>query len=300
MPIDITTLINTGLLTMVPIALTAIGEVFTERSGVVNIGLEGIILLSGFTGVLGAEFFGSWIAGLIVGLLTGALIGLIHGLISVYGKGDQIISGVGINLFALGFVAYALEAFWKTPGTHRMPPQFEMPTFSTPFGSFSPMIIVTIIIAILVHLLLKKTVIGLRINAAGENPEAVDVAGINLQRVRLLACIFGGALAGLAGAFLSIGWMGYASKELSGGRGFIALACVVFSGLNPLLALGAALLFGFAEAISVNVAVLPGVKEVMPSYFVDMIPFILTLVIVSVAIGKKRFPKYSGIPYRRE
>ncbi len=162
------------------------------------------------------------------------------------------------------------------------------------------MTIFAIIAAALAHIFLYKTVLGFRIRATGESPEAVDVAGVRVDRVRILSSTLGGALCGLGGAFMPLAWFGAVVKEISAGRGFIALACVVFAGLEPLLALTAAFIFGFAEGFSFAVAVTPGVKEIVPFYFVNMIPYITTLVIVTIAIGRKRFPKASGVPYRRE
>ena len=292
--------INAGLYAMVPLALCAIGEVFNEKAGIVNIGLEGIMLLASFMAVVCAEFLGGWITGVIAGVLTGALIGLIHGVISIYGKGDQIISGVGINIFAVGFVAFGIMIVWGTPGARPIEWELNIPFIPSPLGHLSPLVIVAILLAILMHFVLHHTVLGLRVKAAGENPEAVDVAGINIETVRLFACVVGGAFAGLAGAYLSIGWLGHVSKMISAGRGFIALACVVFSGLEPLLALAAALIFGFCDGLRWWVAITPGVKEVVPFYFVLMTPYIVTLAVISIAIGRKRFPKASGIPYRRE
>ncbi|MDY6985087.1 MAG: ABC transporter permease [Candidatus Thermoplasmatota archaeon] len=293
---DIAALINTSFFAMTPIALAALGEVVAERSGIVNIGLEGIILISGFTAVLGAETGNSWVIGLLVGALTGALFGVIHGFIGIYAKGDQVVSGIGINLFAIGFVAYGLIVLWNTPGVHMMSMDLTVPKI----GGISPIFISTIILAIILNWLFKNSVIGLRIDACGENPEAADVAGVNVELVRFAACIFGSMLAGIAGAFLSIDWFGFTTRELAAGRGFIALACVVFSGLNPLLALGGAALFGFSQGISMEIAVMPGVKDIIPFYFIHMLPYVITLIVVAIAIGRKRFPRSLGAPYKRE
>jgi simple sugar transport system permease protein len=137
------------------------------------------------------------------------------------------------------------------------------------------------------------------LKAAGEMPEAADVAGININRIRILAAVFGGVLAGLAGAYMSIAWLGLVTKGLSAGRGFIALACVVFSGLNPMLALLAAFIFGFFQALAEWVKTMPSAKGI-PYEFISMLPYIVTLLVVSGAIGRVRFPKYLGTPYKRE
>ncbi len=293
-------LLESGLLAMTPLALTAVGECINEKSGVVNIGLEGMLLISSVTGVYGAEYFGNAILGLLVGALTGAFIGFVFGAVSVYGKADQVVAGMGINIFALGFVQYLLMSIWGFPGIHLVQRKLKIRPLYTPIGQLSIVTIFAIIAAALAHIFLYKTVLGFRIRATGESPEAVDVAGVRVDRVRILSSTLGGALCGLGGAFLPLAWFGAVVKEISAGRGFIALACVVFAGLEPLLALTAAFIFGFAEGFSFAVAVTPGVKEIVPFYFVNMIPYITTLVIVTIAIGRKRFPKASGVPYRRE
>jgi len=295
-------LVETGLLAMTPLALAAVGECINQKSGVVNIGLEGILLITAVTGVRGAELFGNGYFGLLTGLLTGAVIGFIFGIVSVYGRADQVVAGMGINIFALGFVPYILMAIWAFPGIHIFPPELKVHPMYTPFGQLNSVTIVAIIVAGLAHFLLHKTLLGLRIKAAGEKPEAVDVAGVRVDRIRILTSTLGGALCGLGGAFLSLAWFGGMVKEISAGRGFIALACVVFSGLEPLLALAAALIFGFAEGFAFSVAVTPEVKRIMPGafYFVNMIPYVTTLIVVTVAIGRRRFPSASGKPYTRE
>ncbi len=296
----VATLLGLGLTAMVPLSLAASGETVNEKAGTFNISLEGIMLLSSFIAVIAAEATGTWLGGMMIGAIIGAAIGLVHGYASNSLKGDQLIIGVGINIFALGFVAFGLIAVYHTPGHHQLLSTIQAPRIPTPFGLLSPLLIVTPILAVVSYVLLNKTVFGLRVKAAGENPEAADVAGIKVDRIRIVASVYGGALAGLAGAFLSLDWLSFATKEISAGRGFIALAVVVFSGLNPLLALGGAFLFGFFDALRTWVVITPGVKEVVPFQFVNMLPYVVTLAVVAGAIGKRRFPKALGVPYRRE
>ncbi len=293
-------LLEATLLSMTPLALTAIGECINEKAGVVNIGLEGILLITSVTGVFGAELFNSGVFGLIFGALTGAIIGLIFGVASVYARADQVVAGMGINIFALGFVPYLLMSIWAFPGIHIFPKRLKIHPIFTPFGQVNYISIAAIIIAILAHILLNKTVLGFRIKAAGERPEAADVAGVRIDWIRIFTSTLGGALCGLGGAFMPLAWFGGVTKEISAGRGFIALACVVFSGLEPLLALLAAFIFGFAGGFAYSVAVTPGIKEIIPFYFINMIPYITTLLVVAIAIGRRRFPSASGRPYTRE
>lgn len=297
-------LIETGLLAMTPLALAAVGECLNEQAGTVNVGMEGIFLITAVLGVYWAEVFRSGLYGLLLGSATGALIGLVFGLICIYGKANQVIAGMGLNIFALGLGPYLLMSIWAFPGIHMFSRElmFE-PIRSTVGGeyfSLSPVTVAAIMIAILAYLLLHRTLLGIRIKATGENPIAVDVAGVSVGRIRLMMCIIGAALAGLGGAFMPLGWFGGVVKEISAGRGFIALAAVVFAGLNPLLALVAAFVFGFSEGIAFTVVVSPGVKEIVPFYFVQMAPYAVTVLVLTVAIGGKRFPRALGKPYLRE
>ena len=284
---------------MVPITLAAIGETIEESAGLFNIGLEGMLLISALTGALGAEYTGSAVGGLLVGLSTGALLGLVFGVINTYWKGDQLITGVGINLLALGFVAFMLVNL-GAPGFHTVPRDVQIKLIPLGVGALSPLVLVTVAMAFVVYWLLHRTQLGIRIKAVGENPAAADVAGISVNAVRLGTAIAAGALVGLAGAYLSVDWFGAVTKEVSAGRGFIALATVVFSGLNPLLALVGGFIFGFFDGFATWVATYPKIKEIIPWQFVAMAPYIVTLLVVAGVIGRVRFPKALGTPYFRE
>ena len=284
---------------MVPITLAAIGETIEESAGLFNIGLEGMLLISALTGALGAEYTGSAVGGLLVGLSTGAVLGLVFGVINTYWKGDQLITGVGINLFALGFVAFMLVNL-GAPGFHTVPRDVQIKLIPLGVGALSPLVLVTVVMAFVVYWLLHRTQLGIRIKAVGENPAAADVAGISVNAVRLGTAIAAGALVGLAGAYLSVDWFGAVTKEVSAGRGFIALATVVFSGLNPLLALLGGFIFGFFDGFATWVATYPKIKEIIPWQFVAMAPYIVTLLVVAGVIGRVRFPKALGTPYFRE
>ena len=284
---------------MVPITLAAIGETIEESAGLFNIGLEGMMLISALTGALGAEYTGSAVGGLLVGLSTGALLGLVFGVINTYWKGDQLITGVGINLLALGFVAFMLVNL-GAPGFHTVPRDVQIKLIPLGVGALSPLVLVTVAMAFVVYWLLHRTQLGIRIKAVGENPAAADVAGISVNAVRLGTAIAAGALVGLAGAYLSVDWFGAVTKEVSAGRGFIALATVVFSGLNPLLALLGGFIFGFFDGFATWVATYPKIKEIIPWQFVAMAPYIVTLLVVAGAIGRVCPPKELGTPYLRE
>lgn len=283
---------------MVPITLSASGEVIGESAGLFNIGLEGIILVSAMTGALGAEAGGPAV-GLMVGLGTGFVIGLIFGGVCTYFKGVQLIAGVGINLFAAGMVAFWLIHL-GVPGHHAVAAEHQLVNITTPFGDFSPMIFVAVALPVFLYVLLFRTKLGLKIRAVGENPQAADVAGIRIHLLRLLATAAGASLAGLAGAYLSIDWLGSVTKEISAGRGFIALATVVFSGLNPLLVLLGGFIFGFFDNLAVWVATMPEIKKFIPWQFIAMAPYAVTLLVVAGVFGRAKFPAAMGIPYQRE
>lgn len=292
-------LIINALHAMVPITVTATGEILSERTGLVNIGMEGILLVSAFAAVVGAEAGGP-LVGLLVGMLTGALIGLIHGIITIYFRGDQTISGVGINVLGAGLVAFGLVWQWGQAGFHQVPRDVRLPHIATSLGSLSPMVFVAIALALLTYYLINYTNLGLKMKAVGENPAAADAAGVSVERVRLFGAIYAGALAGLAGAYLSIDWLATVTRSLPAGRGFIALATVVFSGLNPLLAIVGGLIFGFFDGLALVVSTSREITRVIPYQFIQMLPYVVTLLVVTGVIGRARFPKASGQPYRRE
>ncbi len=287
-------LLKTSLMAMVPIVLTSVGAAWSERAGVVSIGYEGVILASAFFGAIFAEISGHASIGLLGGLFVGALFGMLHGFLTVYLKGDHVIPGIGINLLAAGLVPFGIIAYWGTAGQHTLP--FTLWHIQIGHNEFSPMIFVTIAIAIVTWWLLFKTPLGLRVRACGENPEAADALGINVEKYRFWSTVYGHALAGLAGAYMSVDWLGLVHKTMSGGRGFIALANMVFSNWNPLVSLIGGWLFGFFDALATWLAP----KHIVPEQFIYMLPYIMTLVIVAGIIGKARPPKADGKPYKRE
>lgn len=282
---------------MTPLVLTAVGEIVAERAGVVNIGLEGMISISALASVIVAtQTLNPWL-GVLAGICTGALIGLIHGLVSAYGKGAQIVSGIGINIFALGFVPYMIMALWGVAGYKQVPEAARVERIA---GLVSPIFIAAVVIAIATHYVLFRTPLGLKVRALGEEPQAADALGIHVERLQLIATIYGGALAGLAGGFMSLDWLGTITKEIAAGRGFISLALVVFSNWKPSLALLGGALFGSSWALTEWLKVLPGVKGVIPVTIINTLPYAATLGAVAGVIGKARPPRKSGVPYLRE
>ena len=291
-----------SLAAMVPIALTSIGATISERAGVVNIGYEGILMFSAFFGAMFAELAGNGWVGLLGGALVGLLLGALHGILTVYLKGDHVIPGIGLNLLAAGAVAFGIRAYWGTAGQHQVPSNVQIePLWMDAFGnSLSPMVPITILVAIIAWWVLFKTPFGLRIRAVGENPEAADALGINVERYRFTAVLIASALAGIAGAYLSVDWLGTVTKTISAGRGFIALANMVFSGWNPLIALGGAFLFGFFDNLAIYIQNNPWLAGTIPWQFIATLPYVVTLIVVAGIIGKARPPKWDGKPYKRE
>lgn len=301
---DFVHLLILGLNAMVPIVLAAVGEVLNERGGLFNIGIEGIMLLASFGAVYAAELSGSWLVGLSAGLLVGALIAYLFALIATYGAGNQVIAGVGINMLALGLVAYGLLVVWASPGFHLLSAyEIRVPKINIGQYSVSWMIMVALGITGLVHFVLENTRFGLRLKAAGYNPFVTDVSGINVYRLRTQACVIGGVLAGLGGAYMSLDWLGLSASSLIQGRGFIALACVVFGGLDPILTLEAAYLFGLLSAVGLWLQNIPWAAPLMlrgGSYLFLMLPYLAVLAVLTLFPRRHRLSKEIGLPYRRQ
>ena len=283
----------------VPYSLAGLGGLYSERSGVVNIGLEGQMLAGAFTAVAVTNLTGSPWLGLVLAVVTGMLLGLIHGIVSITFKADQIVSGLAIIIFASGitvFLSWLLfnktqikaEAMLQVPFLHGRA------FFDQLFSQLPPLVFVTAAIIAASHFIVFKTVFGLRLRSVGEHPQAADTLGINVVRMRFLGVIISGGLAGLAGAYLSLEHAHYFVKGISGGRGFIGLASMIFGKWTPLGTAGAGLLFGFGEAVK------PYLPKIVPSQFIDMIPYILTILVLTSAVGRAVGPAKAGIPYSKE
>lgn len=294
------TLIQAALLAMTPLALAAAGESINERAGMVNIGIEGIFAISAVAGVYMAELLNNGFLGQLFGGIIGSFIGLFIALLSIYGKADQVILGMGLNITALGLLPFLLRAIWGFPGLHLPPKEVLLPRIDIYGFQISYITISAIAVPLGLHIILHRTYLGLWIKAAGESPEALDAAGHSVNAVRIATSAIGGFLAGLGGAFMPLDFFGGLTKEFTAGRGFIALACVISSNLEPIGSLGFALVFGIADALAPVIAVTPGVKEVVPYQFILALPYIVTLTAVAIAIKGRRMPRALGIPYSRE
>lgn len=271
-----------------PITITAVGATIAEVAGVVNIGLEGMMLMGAFTAAIGSYYTGSWVLGVFAAMFAGGLMALLHGILSIKFKANQIVSGVAINLFASGFTIFMLRVLFNQAGNS--------PTVNNAPSIWGLSIIVFVIygLAILTHFFLYKTVTGLRMRAVGEHPLAADTVGVNVYKIRYIAVLVSGFFAGLGGAYLSIGAMSQFTKEMSAGRGFMALAAMIFGKWTPIGAVGASLLFGFADALQTIMQ--QHVTGVAPQ-FIQMIPYVLTLLALAGLVGKATPPAADGIPY---
>ena len=271
-----------------PILITAIGGVFSEITGVVNIGLEGMMLIGAFAAAVASYYTGNPWIGLIAGMCAGGLLAYVHAVLSIKFKGNQIVSGVAINLFAGGFTVFMLRILFRQAGNS--PAAEKLPTI---FG-LSVIVYLIYIIAILAHIFIYKTVTGLRMRAVGEHPLAVDTAGVDIYKIRYFGVIMSGVFAGMGGAYLSIGALSQFTKGMSAGRGFIALAAMIFGKWTPLGAVGASLLFGFAEGLQ---TLMQQHFRQIPPQFLQMIPYVLTILALAGVVGKAVAPAADGKPY---
>lgn len=286
--------------------LPALGGTISERSGVVNIAMEGMMLVGAYTGVVVAVTTNSVWMGLLGAVICGGLISLIHAVVSINFKADQVISGIAINIIALGLTNYLL--FVQTPNgagfpalaaNLRLPALSWGPLANIPFLGpvlFQQNIIfyLTILILLAIHYLLFHTNIGLRVRAVGEHPQAADTAGVNVRLVRYCCVVGSGLLSGLAGAFLSLGIVGIFNTNMTDGRGYIALAAVIFGKYTPLGAAGACVIFGLGEALSYSA---PLQQAGIDSNLIGTIPYILTMIALIGFVGRTIAPAADGLPY---
>lgn len=287
-----------------PIAFGSLGGIFSERAGVINIGLEGMMLTSAFAGVAVSYFSGNPWLGVLVAVLVGGLLGLLHALITVKFVGDQIISGTGINIFALGFTPYMSQVIWGSRGasdnvqglpTLQIPIIKDVPIIGEIVGNHTPLVYLMLIVTIISYVVLFKTPFGLRIRAVGEHPAAADTAGINVFKTKCLCIMVSGMLAGLGGAFLSLGHLSLFVWGMTGGRGFIALAAMILGKWKPFGAFGASILFGFADALQMRLQAL----GLLAPQIILTLPYILTVVVLA-GVVRKAIPPSNYKPYVKE
>ena len=285
-----------------PLVFGALGGIICERSGVINIGLEGMMLMGAFFGIYGADVTGSWLLGAVIGMAAGGALALVHAVFSIQFRADQVVSGFALNLLALGITGYVFIAHYGQRGTPDLIPRAPEVTLpgveSIPFvgdaiGRANLLTWLALLLVPMLTVFLFRTPRGLRLRSVGEKPRAAESVGVPVIRTRYLAVVASGILAALGGVYLSIAFLGSFSQNLTAGRGYIALAAVIFGAWRPAGALAAALLFGLSSAIAQR---LPAFSESTAVLF-QALPYVLTLVVVAGVIGRTRPPAAIGVPY---
>lgn len=271
-----------------PLLLAALGGLYSERSGVINIALEGLMLAGAFTAAVVTHYSNNPWVGLIAAVVAGMGVALIHGVACIRYRADQVVSGTAINILFLGVPALLSGALFESTGaTPQIPRDQLLP--------LAPIILAFALVPA-TWWVLNRTPFGLRVRAVGENPEAADTAGVDVSRIRYAGVMLSGAFAAIGGAYLSIGQASLFTRNMTAGRGFIALAALIFGKWRPVQTMLACLLFGFAEALSIQ---MQGVSQI-PVQFIQLIPYVLTIVVLAGFIGHSRAPRALGIPYQKK
>ncbi len=291
-----------------PLILAALGGMYSERSGVINIALEGIMLAGAFTAAAVTVFTQNPWIGLLAAAVAGLMVSLIHAVASIQFKADQVVVGTAINILFLGVPALVSGALFESTGsTPQLPREQTLPDWNIPgidsipvlsqlLSGHKPIVYIALAAVPISYYVLFRTRFGLRLRAVGENPEAADTAGVSVARMRYAGVMLSGLLAGIGGAYLSIGQNSLFTRNMTAGRGFIALAALIFGKWHPVGAFLACLLFGLADAISIR---MQGVVDI-PVQFIQIIPYVLTLVVLAGFIGRATPPRAIGTPYVKE
>jgi len=285
-----------------PLIFAALGGLFSERSGVINIALEGLMLAGAFTAAVATYELHNPFLGMFCGILAGAALAYIYAVSCIKFQADQVVAGMAINFLMIGLPALISGAVYDSAGsTPQIDKAEQLPDIINGLSYASLLVFALVPICWYV---LYKTPFGLRLRATGENPEAADVAGVNVIKLRYIAVVISGVLAGAGGAYLSIGQSSLFTRNMTAGRGFIALAALILAKWRPVPVLLACLFFGFMEALTNQIqgaswAKLPSGEDI-PIQFIQMIPYLLTIIVLAGFIGLSRAPKALGIPYRKE
>ena len=305
-------LVSATLRSATPLIYAAIGGMFSERSGVVNIGLEGMMLMGAFFGAWGADKTDSWEGGLVIAMAAGGALALVHAFFAIHLRADQIVGGTAINFLALGITGYLYIDIYGEQGTptnlaaipdvnfswlSHIPPHGLGRFLDDAFGGLNLMVWLSFALLIVSYIVMFRTPIGLRIRSVGEHPRAADTVGIPVYRMRYGAVVVSGVLASLGGAYLSIGFNHSFTENMTAGRGFIALAALIFGGWRPLGAFGATLLFGFSSALALR---LPSAYGPSAGTLFSALPYVLTLIAVAGVIGRSIPPAAIGRPYQKQ
>jgi ABC-type uncharacterized transport system permease subunit len=307
------TIVSLALIYATPLTFAAIGGMFSERSGVVNIGLEGMMLMGAFFGIWGADVTGSWVGGLLIGMASGGLLALVHAVFSIHLRADQIVIGTAIIFLAYGLTGYLYNNHYGYEGTPGdvdaipevtigflgdIPPSTVGNFLEASFGQMNLMTWLAIVLVPLSWVVMFQTPIGLRIRSCGEHPRAADTVGINVYAIRYVSVVTSGVLAAMGGAYLSIGFSHSFAEKMTSGRGFIALAALIFGAWRPGGAFAACLLFGFSTALAPQFENV----EAWANYgtLFQALPYLLTLIAVAGVIGRSIPPAAVGRPYVKQ
>jgi general nucleoside transport system permease protein len=282
-----------------PLIFAALGGMFSERAGVINVALEGLMLAGAFTGAVATYELNSPFLGLFCGMLAGAFLALIYAIATIKFEADQVVSGMAINFLMFGLPAVISGAVYDSAGST---PQIAKENLLPELFEISIASVLAFLLVPVCWYVLYKTPFGLRIRAIGENPAAADAAGVNVITLRYIAVILSGVLAGMGGAYLSIGQSSLFTRNMTAGRGFIALAALILAKWRPVQALLACLFFGVTEALTIQIqgAIKLPSGEDIPVQFIQIIPYVLTIIVLAGFIGLSRAPKALGVPYRKE
>ncbi|OJX46056.1 MAG: ABC transporter permease [Chloroflexi bacterium 44-23] len=299
-------MLSGAVLLSVPITLGAFSGVLCERSGVVNIAIEGMMLMGSMVGALVGSVTNSLLIGLIAAILASVLMAALHAVLSIKYKINQIVSGTVINIFATGLTTYISQKILQVNQSLNNPPIFprlpipilaDIPVIGPILFNQNMFVYAMFILLAVLQISIFKTRWGLRLRAVGEHPKAADTLGINVIRTRYMAVLLGGAVAGFGGAFFTLGSVGRFDKMMTAGKGFIGLAAMIFGNWTPIGSFGAGLLFGFADSIATKLAIL---GSYIPPQFMSMAPYITTMVVLAGIVGRGQMPAADGEPYVKE
>lgn len=293
-------LLFAALRSATPLIFAALGGLFSERSGVINIALEGLMLAGAFTAAVVTFQTGNPYLGFGLALIAGAVVAFIYAVACIKFEADQVVAGMAINFLMIGLPALISGVIYDSTGsTPQIDKAFQLPNF---FNSLSIATILALLLVPISWYVMYRTPFGLRLRAVGENPAAADSAGISVNRMRYTAVIISGVLAAAGGAYLSTGQSSLFTKSMTAGRGFIALAALILAKWRPVPVLLTCLFFGFMEALTIQIqgAITMPSGEPIPVQFIEMIPYVLTIIVLAGFIGVSRAPKALGLAYSKE
>lgn len=305
--LNLTGMFATSVVSATPIALAALCGIYSERSGVVNIGIEGMLLMGSFVSVVIASVTQNAFLGFLAGALSGVALAALHAVLAIRYRVNQIVSGTGVIILAMGLTSYFYRAFLipnpalnsspRVPDSLPIPLLWRIPILGPALFDQSPVIYILFLLIVFTHFFYNYTKWGLRIRSVGENPKAADTLGINVFTLRYISVLVSGAIAGFGGAYMSIGSIGFFNEGMSAGKGFLGLAAMIFGNWTPGGAFLGSLIFGFFDSWGDKLSIL---QVGIPSEFLQMAPYIATMVVLSGFIGRSRMPAADGTPYQKE